>query len=579
MGRVIGIDLGTTYSVVGIMDGGKAKVVPTLDGRILIPSVYAETPRGERLAGAVAMSQAAANPERTVSSVKRHMGTDFRAVINGRAYSPQEISAWILKHVKGESERALGEPVTKAVITVPAYFNDGQRQATEEAGQMAGLEVLRIINEPTAAALAYGLHQEDIQTVVVWDLGGGTFDVSILELGKGIFHVKAVNGDTQLGGDDWDERLAAYAARLFAEHHEVELQKDPRAWQSLKEACERSKRSLSLYPNVGISVALPGKDGEGWRMLKTRVDRETFENMTADLRERLVRATRQSLADAGVSTAKVDRVILVGGSTRMPIIRRLVWDFFGQEPYTHLNPDEVVALGAGVQAGILTGQVRDRVLIDVTPLSLGVEVQGGLFARIVTRNASIPLTASQIFTNAEDQQTEMSIHILQGEREMAKDNFSLGRFELSDIPPLPKGKAQVEVSFQIDVNGMVTVSAEELYTGEQAEITVDAIHLLSPARVSEVLREAQSQKEPDNRAKETAEAHIRAADLIQSALSFLQQEENTDPPAFMEKVMSTVQDLKQAIAYGDLDTVREGVQVLEGLLEEISEIGPIRKCL
>jgi len=566
MTKAIGIDLGTTYSVAAIIEDGRAKVVKNAEGQNLTPSVLAVTARGHRLVGSVAKRQGAANPERTVSSIKREMGTDHRVSLNGRSYSPQEVSAFILRKIKRDVEDYLGEDVKKAVITVPAYFNDGQRQATKEAGIMAGLDVMRIINEPTAAALAYGLDRESIQTILVWDLGGGTFDVSILELGDGMFHVKAVSGNTRLGGDDWDERLVAYFADKFLDEDGLDIRSEPVALQRLREASEKAKRELSYKPSARISLPFV-KTGRGEsRNLEASIDRRTFEDITADLREKLLGPTRQAMADSKLTVEKIDRVVLVGGSTRMPSVRDLVEETFHKKPFIKINPDEVVGIGAAVQAGVLMGEIDDVVLVDVTPLSLGIESEGGLFAKIIPRNSTIPTSAGQIFTNAEDDQTVMDFHVLQGEREMSMDNISLGQFQLTDIPPLPRGKAQVEVTFRIDVNGIVKVSAEELYTEVKTGIKIDASHLLSDDQVEEALREAKANAEEDIKRRDEAEINIRADSMIRAAESVMEEKRGKLSTPVMQKIELMIFGLKEALGEGETEVIEERTEELKGVV-------------
>ena len=502
MDKAIGIDLGTTYSVAAVIEDGRARVIPNAEGESLTPSVVAETASGHRLVGSVAKRQTAANPQNTISSIKRHMGLDYRVSLNNRDYSPQEISAFILRKIKSDAEAYLGMPVKKAVVTVPAYFTDAQRQATREAAILAGLDLMRIINEPTAASLAYGLDRENIQTILVWDLGGGTFDVSILELGDGIFQVKAVNGNTRLGGDDWDERLVAHLREQILHQFQHDIRSDVTELEQVKEAAEKAKRALSVKPSVNIPLHFLKTSHGASDNIQISVSRDVFETITADLRTELLPPTLQALKDAGLTPEKIDRVVLVGGSTRMPAVRALVEETFHRKPFTRINPDEVVAIGAAVQAGILTGEIDDVVLVDVTPLSLGIETEGGLFARIIGRNATIPTSAGQIFTNAEDNQMEMDFHVLQGEREMAEDNISLGQFKLTGLPPLSRGKGKVEVTFEIDVNGIVNVSARELYTEQETGIEIDASHLLSDEL--EVARSHSGSGSPCRRRHETA---------------------------------------------------------------------------
>jgi len=569
MDRPVGIDLGTTYSVAAIIEDGRAKVIKNAEGENLTPSVFAETAQGHKLVGSVARMQAAANPERTVLSIKRHMGTDYRVSINGRSYSPQEISAFILCKIKSDVENHLREQVQKAVITVPAYFNDGQRQATKEAGIMAGFDVMRIINEPTAASLAYGLDREDIQTILVWDLGGGTFDVSILELGDGLFQVKAVNGNTQLGGDDWDERLVLYLTEMKRGDRFQICPQDRTARQRLREASEKAKRELSYKPRTHISLPFI-RTGKGeFKNFEASIDRETFEAITEDLREKLRGPTWQALSDAGLTPEDIDRIVLVGGSTRMPAVRRLVEEIFHKRPYIKINPDEVVAIGAAIQAGVLMGEIDDVILVDVTPLSLGVETQGGIFTRIIRRNSTIPTSAGQIFINAEDNQTVMDIHVLQGEREMAANNISLGRFQLTGIPPLPRGKAQVEVTFEIDVNGIVKVSAQDLHTEEQTGIKIDASHLLSDEEIEQVAREAEAHAEEDMERREEVEINIRADSMIRATELAIEEKRGKVSTPYLHQIEAAILDLKEALAEGKSDNIKDRTDALRKLLEKL----------
>ncbi len=568
MAKAIGIDLGTTYSVAAIVRDGKARVIQNAEGENLTPSVVAVTARGGRIVGSVAKRQAAANPKNTVSSIKRYMGTSHRVSIHGRDYSPQEISAFILRKIKTDVEKYLGEEVERAVITVPAYFNDAQRQATKEAGIMAGLDVMRIINEPTAASLAYGLDREKIQTILVWDLGGGTFDVSILELGDGIFHVKAVSGNTHLGGDDWDERLVDYVADQLRNEQGIHMKADAAALQRLREASEKAKRELSFKPDARISLPFIKTKKQNTETMEISIDRITFEKITFDLKEKLLGPTKQALADAKLTPGEIDRVVLVGGSTRMPAVRNLVEETFDKKPFIKINPDEVVGIGAAVQAGVLTGEIDNVVLVDVTPLSLGIESEGGLFAKIINRNTTIPTSADQIFTNAGDDQTVMDFHVLQGEREMAIDNISLGQFQLTDIPPLARGKAQVEVAFQIDVNGIVKVSAEELYTEVKTGIRIDASHLLSDEQVEQAIREAEANAEDDSKRKEATQINIQADSMIRAAEWVMDEKAGKLSSAFKRRVEHAVLNLKEALSEGESEVIRERTEELKTVVSE-----------
>jgi len=568
MDKAIGIDLGTTYSVAAVIEDGRARVIPNAEGENLTPSVVAETASGHRLVGSVAKRQAAANPQNTVRSIKRHMGLDYRVSLNKRAYSPQEISAFILRKIKTDAEAYLGMPVKKAVVTVPAYFTDAQRQATREAAILAGLELMRIINEPTAASLAYGLDRENIQTILVWDLGGGTFDVSILELGDGIFQVKAVNGNTRLGGDDWDERLVAHLSEQILQQFQHDIRSDEMELEQVKEAAEKAKRALSLKPSADVPLHFLKTSHGASGNIEISVTRDAFEAITADLRTELLAPTLQALKDAGLTPEKIDRVVLVGGSTRMPAVRALVEETFHRKPFTRINPDEVVGIGAAVQAGVLTGEIDDVVLVDVTPLSLGIETEGGLFARIIERNTTIPTSAGQIFTNAEDNQMEMDFHVLQGEREMADDNISLGQFKLTGLPPLSRGKGKVEVSFEIDVNGIVNVSARELYTEQETGIEIDASHLLSDEEVAKAIREAEAVAEEDMKRREETQINIRADSMIRGAEYALGEKGKKHSKVYVKQVEDAIFDLKEALFEGEPDVIRDLTTALRKLLEE-----------
>ncbi|MCF8129790.1 MAG: molecular chaperone DnaK [Deltaproteobacteria bacterium] len=568
MDKAIGIDLGTTYSVAAVIEAGRARVIPNAEGETLTPSVVAETASGTRLAGSVARRQASANPHNTVRSIKRHMGRDYRVFLNGRAYSPQEISAFILRKIKTDAEAHLKMAVKNAVVTVPAYFTDAQRQATYEAATLAGLKVMRIINEPTAAALAYGLDREKIQTILVWDLGGGTFDVSILELGDGMFHVKSVNGNTGLGGDDWDERLVDHLCEEIFRHFKHDIRSSATELEQLREVAEKSKRALSTRPKVNVPLRFLKMASSSLEHERISVTRKDFEAITADLREALLAPTRQALRDARLTPDQIDRVVLVGGSTRMPAVRRLVEEIFNRKPFTRINPDEVVGIGAAVQAGILTGEIDDVVLVDVTPLSLGIETEGGLFARIIERNATIPTSAGQIFTNAEDNQMEMDFHVLQGEREMAEDNISLGRFKLTGLPPLPRGKGKVEVNFRIDVNGIVTVYARDLYTEQETGIEIDASHLLSDEEVALALQEAENAAREDTKRREETEINIRADGMIRAAEHVLQKDRKKRIRAFGEQIEDGIFNLKEALFEGDSHIIKDLTGQLRALLKE-----------
>ena len=493
MAKVVGIDLGTTNSVVAVMEGTQPVVIPNAEGSRTTPSVVAFTKTGERLVGQLAKRQAITNPDRTISSIKRHMGEgDYSVKIDGKDYTPQEISAMILQKLVNDASNYLGERVSKAVITVPAYFNDAQRQATKDAGKIAGLDVLRIINEPTAAALAYGLEKKGNETILVWDLGGGTFDVSILEVGDGVFEVKSTNGDTHLGGDDYDARVVDWLVDQFRRDQGIDLSKDKQAMQRLTEAAEKAKIELSSVVQTNINLPFITADQEGPKHLDYTLTRAKFEELTSDLTDRCVGPFKSAIADAKLDVSKIDEIIMVGGATRMPVIQELVRKLTGKEPNLTVNPDEVVAVGAAIQAGVLAGEVRDVVLLDVTPLSLGLETLGGVLTKLIDRNTTIPTKKSQIFTTAEDGQTSVDIHVLQGERPMAQDNKTLGRFRLEGIPAAPRGVPQIEVSFNIDANGIVNVGAKDLGTGKEQAITISASTNLTKEEVDRMVKDAEA---------------------------------------------------------------------------------------
>ena len=571
MGKAIGIDLGTTYSVVAIAENGQVQIIQNAEGDRLTPSVYAESADGHIMVGAIAKNQASANPGRTVSSVKRLMGSNARISVNGRSLSPQEISAHILRKIKADVKRQLGEDVSRAVITVPAYFSDAQRRATQEAGKMAGFEIMRIISEPTAAALAYGLNRSDIQNILVWDLGGGTFDVSILEVGDGLFHVRAVNGDTHLGGDDWDAQLVSYLKQQILKIHDRDIESNACMFQQVKEACERIKRELSVQDESHIFLPLIAEPDHDAIEIEMTVSRQVFEDLTQDILNMLIPPTRQALKDAELTPADMDRIILVGGATRMPAVRRLAETLFQQPPDTRLNPDEVVAMGAAIQAGVLNGSVQDAVLIDVTPLSLGIETQGGLFTRLISRNTTIPVSAGRIFTNAEDNQTVMDFNVLQGEREMVRDNISLGSFQLTDIPMLPRGKAHVEVTFEIDVNGILQVSAQELHTGESAGIKIDAVHLLSGDQINRAVAEAAVNARADSQRRSEIETSIQTNHLIQAAEALLFGTARRLSKVSRRKIHAAISEAKSALADGQSEAMIQASQELTTVLNSLQE--------
>ena len=514
MSKIIGIDLGTTNSCVAVMEGGEPVVIPNAEGARTTPSVVAFTKNGERLVGQVAKRQAVTNPDRTIISIKRDMGTDRRISIDGKDYAPQDISAMILMKLKADAEAYLGETVTQAVITVPAYFSDSQRQATKDAGRIAGLEVLRIINEPTAAALAYGLDKDDSHKILVYDLGGGTFDVSLLEIGDGVFEVLATNGNTRLGGDDFDQRIIDYLAAEFKKENNIDLKADRMALQRLKEAAEKAKIELSGVMSTNINLPFITADATGPTHLDITLTRAKFDELTRDLVEATVAPMQNALRDAGLTANEVDRVILVGGSTRIPAVQEAVRKMVGKEPYRNINPDECVAIGAAIQGGVLGGEVKDVLLLDVTPLSLGIETMGGVFTRLIDRNTTIPCTKSQIFSTAADGQTSVEVHVLQGEREMAAGNKTLGRFQLTGIAPAPRGVPQIEVTFNIDRNGIVNVSAKDLGTGNEQKVTITSSTNLTEDEINQRVKEAEQYAAEDKKRKEEVETLNHADSMI-----------------------------------------------------------------
>ena len=514
MGKIIGIDLGTTNSCVAVMEGGEPTVITNPEGARTTPSVVAFTKTGERLVGQVAKRQAITNPDRTISSIKRDMGTDRKVTIDDKNYSPQEISAMVLQKLKSDAEAYLGETISQAVITVPAYFSDAQRQATKDAGKIAGLEVLRIINEPTAAALAYGLEKDTDQKIMVYDLGGGTFDVSVLEIGDGVFEVLATSGNNRLGGDDFDDKVMNYLADEFQKENGIDLRQDKMALQRLKEAAEKAKIELSGVTTSNVNLPFITADTTGPKHLDITITRAQFDALTADLVEKTMEPTRNALRDAGLSPNEIDKVLLVGGSSRIPAVQEAVQKFIGKEPHKGINPDECVAIGASVQAGVLAGDVEDLVLLDVTPLSLGIETMGGVFTKLIERNTTIPTKKSQVFSTAADSQTSVEVHVLQGEREMAAYNKTLGRFSLTNIPPAPRGVPQIEVSFDIDANGIVKVTAKDLGTGQQQDITITSSTNLSDDDIEKAVKEAEQFAAEDKKRKEEVDVRNNADNMV-----------------------------------------------------------------
>ncbi|BDG61430.1 molecular chaperone DnaK [Caldinitratiruptor microaerophilus] len=571
MAKVIGIDLGTTNSVVAYMEGGEPKVIPNAEGDRLTPSVVAFTKTGERLVGKVAKRQAITNPDRTIISIKRHMGTNYKVRIDDREYSPPEISAMILQKLKQDAEAFLGEPVKQAVITVPAYFTDAQRQATKDAGTIAGLEVLRIINEPTAASLAYGLDKEDDQTIMVFDLGGGTFDVSILALGGGTFEVIATAGNNRLGGDDFDQRIVDWAADQFQREHGIDLRKDPQAHQRLREAAERAKIELSSTLTTNINLPFIAMDASGPKHLDLTLTRAKFDELTRDLVEATMGPVRQAMEDAAnKGYKKIDKVILVGGSTRIPAVQEAVRRYLGMEPYKGINPDEVVALGAAVQAAVITGEVKDVLLLDVTPLSLGIETLGGIFTKIIERNTTIPTTKSQIFSTAADGQTSVLVRVAQGEREMFRDNKFLGDMELSGIPPAPRGVPKIEVTFDIDVNGILHVRAKDLGTGKEVKTTIQNNVGMSKEEIEKAIKDAERFAAEDRKRREAAETRNQADANVYNAEKLLKDAGDKVDASLKENVQKAIERVREALKGEDTAAIKQANEQLSEALYKLS---------
>lgn len=573
MGKVIGIDLGTTNSCVSVLEGGEPTVIVNAEGNRTTPSIVAFTKDGERLVGETAKRQAITNPDRTIASIKRYMGTDHKVSIDGKDYTPQDISAMILTKLKNDAEAYLGTKVTEAVITVPAYFTDSQKQATKDAGKIAGLEVKRIINEPTAAALAYGMDKDNKQhKILVYDLGGGTFDVSILELGDGVFEVLATNGDAHLGGDDFDEVIMNYIADTFKGEHGVDLRNDNMALQRLKEAAEKAKKELSSSQTANINLPFITVNADGPLHLDMSLTRAKFDQLTADLVQRTIEPVKKAMADAGVTTNDIEKVILVGGSTRIPAVQEAVKNVTGKDPFKGINPDECVAIGASIQAGVLTGEVNDVLLLDVTPLSLSIETLGGVATKLIERNTTIPTKKSQIFSTAADNQTAVDIHVMQGERPMASDNTTLGRFQLSGIPPAMRGVPQIEVTFDIDANGIVNVSAKDLGTGKEQKITISSSTKLSDDEIQQKVKEAEMYAEEDKKRQEGIEAKNQAETLVYEAEKTLGEIGDKADPSMVEKVNSAKDALSEALKSDNTDDIKAKTEALMSEFQQLSQV-------